>query len=167
MHQVTALTYKEVLQGDASGKPKVLVPVTGEVFGKVMFKNCRRKWIAVWKYKRVHGKKATPPKYNKDDITTHQYDGLWSNPCSGQVEGGGWHNDGLEYLNARMHAIAGVRKADKANDYAKMKHARSLVQRVMEWKPTKNGKRSASQANNAEVEGAVVKKRIKMVVIDE
>ena len=44
-----------------------------------------------------------------------------------------------------------------------MKHARSLIQHVMEWKkPANDGKLSASQANNAEVEGAVVKKRVKM-----
>ena len=160
------ITDKEVLQEDTSGKPKVLVTVTGEAFGQVMFKNCRTKWIAVWEYKKINGKKATPPKYDKDDESTHKYDSLWSNPRNGQVEGGGWHNEGLEYLNARMHAIAGVREADKANGYAKMQLARSLIRGMMKWKPV-NKKRSASQANNAQVEGAVVKKRVQMVVIDE
>ena len=161
------MTDKVMLQEDNSGKPKVLVPVTSEAFGQVMFKNCRKKWIAVWKYKRAHGVKAKLPKYDKEDQTTHDYEGLWSNPRSGQVEGGGWHSDGLEYLNERMQVISAMREADKENDYVKMKLARALIQHVTDWKPTKDGKRSASQANNAEVEGAVVKKRVKMVVIDE
>ena len=75
--------------------------------------------------------------------------------------------DGLQYLMDRMEAVAAVRAADKANDYAKMKHVRSLIQANMEWKPASDGKRSASQASNAAVEGAVVSKRVKMVVLDE
>ena len=162
------LTDKALLQEDPSGKEKVLVPVTSEAFAQLMYKNCREKWMAVWQYRKVHGRKAKVPKYSKTDQTTHKYDGLWSNPRSGQVEGGGWHMDGLQYLMDRMEAVAAVRAADKANDYAKMKHVRSLIQANMEWKPAANdGKRSASQASNAAVEGAVVSKRVKMVVLDE
>ena len=161
------LTDKVMLEDDNSGKAKVLVPVTSEAFGQVMFKNCREKWIAVWKYKKAHGSSATVPKYSKDDKTTHQYEALWSNPRSGQSEGAGWNMDGLQYLLDRMEAISAVREADKANDYAKMKQARTLIQEAVKWKPENDGKRSATQANNAAVEGAVFSKRIKMVVLDE
>ena len=161
------LTDKVKLEDDNSGKEKVLVTVTSEAFGQVMFKNCRKKWLAVWKYKKAHGAKAKVPKYDKDDITTHDYEGLWSNPRSGQVEGGGWNMDGLQCLMDRMQAISAVRAADQENGYAKMIIARTLIQGAVKWKPENGGKRSATQANNAEVEGAVVKKRIKMVVLDE
>ena len=75
--------------------------------------------------------------------------------------------DGLQYLLDRMEAISAVREADKANDYAKMRYVRTLIQDAVKWKPENDGKRSATQANNAAVEGAVVSKRIKMVVLDE
>ena len=163
------LTDKVMLEDDNSGKAKVLVPVTSEAFGQVMFKNCRTKWIAVWTYKKAQGSSATVPKYVKDDKTTHQYEALWSNPRSGQSEGGGWNMEGLKYLMERMEVISAVKAVDKENDYAKMKHARTLIRGAVKWKPENNGKRSATQAqaNNAADEGAVVSKRIKIVVLDE
>ena len=162
------ITDVEKVQQDISGKKKVLIPVTSEAFGQVMFKNCREKWIALWKYRKEHGPKAKPPKYSKTDPTTHIFEGLWSNPRSGQVFGGGWHMDGLQYFKDRLEAVKAVREADKLNGYAKMKHARSLIRTNMEWKPAaKSGKRSAKEANNAIVEGAVLQKRVKIVILDE
>ena len=75
--------------------------------------------------------------------------------------------DGLQYLMDRMKAISAMRAADKEDDYAKMKHAQTLILDAVKWKPENDGKRSATQANNAAIEGAVVSKRIKMVVLDE
>ena len=143
------------------------MPATGEAFGQVMYKNCRLKWIAVWNYKRTHGQKALCPKYNKDEPETHAFEGLWSNPRSGQVEGGGWRNAGLVCLNARIHAVKAVRDADKANGHTKMKHARSLIQHAMEWKPASNKRKRTDEANNEAVEGAVLNKRVQVVVLDE
>ena len=96
------------------------MPATSEAFGQVMHKNCHKKWMAVWKHKKEHGAKAKLPKCDKDDKTTHQEcEGLWSsNPRSGQVEGGGWHTDGLQCLMDRMQAISAVRAADKDNGCA-------------------------------------------------
>lgn len=161
------MTDKVMLQDDPSGKEKVLVSVTSEAFGQLIYKNCRTKWIAVWKYKKQHGAKAPLPKYSKTDTSTHQYEGLWSNARTGQVEGGGWHMDGLQYLMDRMEAISAIRAEDQASDYVTMKHVRTLIQGAMEWQPTANKKRSTAQAKNAAVEGAVVSKKIKMLILDE
>lgn len=161
------MTDLAMVQEDVSGKEKVLVPVTSEAFGQVMYKNCRRKWIAVWNYRKTHGPKAKIPKYSKEDQSTHKFEGLWSNPRSGQVEGGGWNSDGLEYLMARMEAIKDVREADKVNDYAKMKHVRSLIQNAMEWKPASKSRKRSAEANNEAVEGAVLRQRVRMVALDE
>ena len=69
---------------------------------------------------------------------------------------------------ARMNAISAMRKADQANGWTKMKFARSLIRQAMEWKPTEKGrKRSAAEANNASVESAVLKQKVRVVVIDE
>ena len=60
------LTDLAMAQEDISGKEKVLAPVTSEAFGQVMHTNCRKKWMAVWNYRKVHSPKAKVHKYSKD-----------------------------------------------------------------------------------------------------
>ena len=94
------MTDTEVVEGDPSGKKKVLVTVTSEAFGLLVYHNCRDKWVADYKYKKEHGKKAQVPKYNKDDVSTHKHVNKWSNSNSGSVVGGGWHPAALKKFNA-------------------------------------------------------------------
>ena len=65
------MTDLAMVQEDVSGKKKVLAPVTSKAFGQVMCKNCRKKWIAVWEHRKLHGPKATWPKCSKEDKSTH------------------------------------------------------------------------------------------------
>ena len=150
---------------DVSGKERVYVTVTTEAFGQVMFQNCRAKWIAVWTYKKDHGQKANPPKYSKDDLTTHVYEPLWSNS---KVKGGGWHSDGLEYLNERIAAVSAIREEEASNGYDRMKLGLTYIQKangVPEARADRT--RTAAEANNAAVEGAVLNKRVKLTILDE
>ena len=90
------MTDKAEVPGDTSGKKKVLVTITSEAFGLVIFANCRDKWIADFQFK-ASNKKAKIPKYNKEDPATHKYQNKWSSSRTGQVQGGGWDNEALQY----------------------------------------------------------------------
>ena len=164
------LTDKVMLEDNNSGKAKVLVPVTSEAFGQVMFKNCRKKCLAIWNWRKTHGAKKAVPKCAKDDPSTHVWNGLWSNTkgSEGRVEGTTWHQDGLEYLNERIEAISAIRAKEADNGYDRMKLARTYIQEAMGVEPETRGRtRTAAEVNNAAVEGAVLQKRVKLTVLDE
>lgn len=121
------MTDTELVEGDLSGKKKVLVTVTSEAFGLLVYHNCRDKWIADYNYKKEHGKKSTVPKYNKDDPSTFPHVNKWSNSRSGSVVGGGWHVDALKKFNALKGQIKAFRDAEKASGNKKMEYGRHLI----------------------------------------
>lgn len=166
---------KDKVPYDNSGKAKVLVTVTSEAFGQLMFKNCRTKWLNVWAYKREHGKSAKPPAYVKDKEETHKYHGIWSNSranktatADGQVEGAGWHSDGLEYLMERMQAIQAIRQEEAENAFWRMELGRQLILKLSGIGEGSDGqKKRPAQDVNAQAEGEALAKRVKMFIIDE
>ena len=121
------MTDTELVEGDLSGKKKVLVTVTSEAFGLLVYHNCRDKWIADYKYKKQHGKKVPVPKFKKDDPSTHAHVNKWSNSCSGSVVGGGWHVDALKKFNALKDHVKAFREAEKDNGYKKMEYGKNLI----------------------------------------
>ena len=121
------MTDTALVDGDLSGKKKVLVTVTSEAFAILVYHNCRDKWLADFEYKKKHGKKATVPKYNKDDPTTFAHVNKWSNCCSGSAVGGGWHNDALNKFNALKDQIRKFRDNEAANGHKKMEYGKSLI----------------------------------------
>ena len=58
---------------DPSGKKKVMVTVTSEAFGLLIFDNCREAWIAGFQFKDQHGWKTAVPGYSKKDESTEKY----------------------------------------------------------------------------------------------
>ncbi len=157
-HLMTDLTK---IEGDVSGKEKVRVTVTSEAFALLLFANCREKWLACWKYFAANPGAKKTPKWNKDDESTHKYHNLWSNSRTGQVEGGGWSVDALEYLNDAIGMISNFRAEDKANGYAKMKFGRDLLKGVHEV----NSNKRPAEPTNAEDEATA--KKVKIIVLDE
>ncbi len=81
-----------------AGKMKVLVPVTGEAFGLLIFCNCRGKWISYCEWKDLNPR-VECPKYNKKKKETHKYKAKWSDSKTGQVKGGGWDPKAYKKLN--------------------------------------------------------------------
>ena len=76
--------------------------------------------------------------------------------------------DALEYLNERIEAIQDVRKAEQGSNYRRMKLGCRIMGRILEVTPeAQKSKRAAADANNAAVEGAIMKKRVKCTVLDE
>ena len=103
------------IEGDVSGKKKVLVSVTSEAFGILMYANCRDKWVADFEL-RASNKKAKIPKYNKDDPSTFKHQNKWSNSRTGQIQGGGWNRVALKYFNAQIAAIQAFREEEKKGE---------------------------------------------------
>ena len=100
---------------NVDGKQKVLVTVTSEAFGLLMFANCRDKWLNVFQYKKTAKRKGTKvPQYKKDDPTTHKYKGKWSSSCTGSAVGGGWSSEALVYFEAAKKNISEWRKEEEA-----------------------------------------------------
>ena len=60
-----------------------------EAFGRLMFENCRDKWIAIAPEK-IKNEKWVIPGYDKKDNTTHKYHVTkYSDKNAGQVKGTG------------------------------------------------------------------------------
>ena len=86
------LTDKAEVPGDPTKVKKVLVTVTSEAFGRLVYANSRNKWLLDMKYKKLNGKTKVP-KYNKNDPTTEAFKdhvNKWTSSQTGQVQGGGW-----------------------------------------------------------------------------
>ena len=123
------MTDKLDVPGDKSGKKKVYVTITSEAFGLVVYANCRDKWIADFTL-RATNKRAKIPKYNKDDPATFKHQNKWSCSRSGQVIGGGWHNDALVYMNTQMKAISKWRKEEAERGNVNYMMGRELIRKA-------------------------------------
>ena len=95
-----------------NGKRKPFVTVKSEAFGRVMFANCRPKWMIIIPLK-LQDEDWVIPAYSKDDNSTHPYHNTeWSNSRSGQVKGGGWEPGAYVASNKYIESIKGFRKED-------------------------------------------------------
>ena len=121
------MTDTELVEGDVSGKKKVLVTVTSEAFGLLVYHNCQDKWVADYKCKKKHDKKAVVPKFKKEDVSTHAHVNKWSNSNSGSVVGGGWHPDALKKFNALKDHVKAFREVEKDSGNLKMEYGRNLI----------------------------------------
>jgi hypothetical protein len=119
------LTDEVEVHMDPSRKKKVMVTVTSEAFGLVVYENCRECWIATWNYKSRFGKAAKIPKYDKDIPETHCYKNKFTNGNTGQVLCGGWSKEGLDKLGIYQKHIQRFRKSPEAK--VRMEYAQHLI----------------------------------------
>ena len=114
----TVRRYKmPIAQVMINGSRKPIVTVKSEAFGRVMFANCRPKWMEVLP-KKLEDDDWVIPAYSKDDAATHPYHNtLWSQSRSGQVKGGGWLPGAYTKLNEYIESIKAFRKADHTNKW--------------------------------------------------
>lgn len=123
------MTDKQFIEGDVSGKEKVLVTTTSEAFAYLLYANCRDKWMADYAYLKTHkkNKKATVPRYKKNDPETHKHQNKWSNANSGNVPGGGWHLDALKYFNKQMKAVKEYREKEEKAGFPNYNLVQDLI----------------------------------------
>lgn len=127
------MTDKVMVHGDVSGVEKVLVTITSEAYAFQTYANCRDKWMADYKYLKENKKKKIPA-YSKKDPATHKHKNKWSNPCTGSVTGGGWEEEGLEYLNKMIEVVTKIRAEEEANGNPRYELAKKLIQIANETK---------------------------------
>jgi len=101
------------------GEMRVAVTITSEAFARVIYKNNRDRWIAIFKYKAQHGNKATIPdrKKHSDGSPNSQYKTFkaeWSDSYGGQ--GCGWDVGAMVYFNSQVEAIQQFRTAEKGRE---------------------------------------------------
>ena len=123
------MTSTRRLDGDNSGKEKVLVTVTSEAFGLLVFANCREKWLADFEYKKGKiGKEARKvPKYNKDDPTTWKHQNKWSCGRTGSKIGAGWDSAAIEYFHKRIDDVKKQRVEQEKTGYAGYLEGQNLI----------------------------------------
>ena len=113
----------------AAGRNKVLVTVTGEAFGLLIYANCNGKWVATCKWKDKHPK-VECPKYNKKKPDTLQYKAEWSDSKTGQVKGGGWDPKAYTKFNDMITLVQKFREAEEANGNLMILYGQGLVKAV-------------------------------------
>ena len=133
------MTDKALVEGDPSGKEKVLVTVTSEAFGQLVYANCRDKWTHEFNYKKGKRKGTKCPKFDKDDKTTHVYQNKWSSSQTGQLIGGGWAADALNYFIEALAKLQKIRQEEEESGYQRFQIARTLIQAVNETKLDDDG----------------------------
>ncbi len=79
-------------------------------------------------------KKKKIPTYTKKYPATHKHKNRWSNPCIGSVTGGGWDEEGLEYLNKMIEKVTTIRAEEEANGNPRYELAKKLIQIANETK---------------------------------
>jgi hypothetical protein len=164
------MTDKALIEGDVSGKEKVLVTTTSEACAHLVYANCRDKWIADWKFlKKAGNKKAKIPTYKKLDPATHAHKNLWSNSQVGSITGGGWHLDAMTYFNDRIKDVQKFRENEAENGFPKYQMALVLLKVTNEMKMddeqpekanTKKQKRDNNQAKKSTAD-------VKIIILDE
>lgn len=122
------MTDKQFIDGDVSGKEKVLVTITSEAYAYQTYANCRDKWIADYAYLKEHGKKAKIPTYSKKDPSTFKHKNRWSNSQTGSVVGGGWDQEGLKYLQKKVKDVTAFRAQEEKEGFKQYKLAKELLQ---------------------------------------
>ena len=124
------LSDKIMVDGDPSGKEKVLVTVTSKAFGQLVYANCRDKWMHEFNYKKGKRKGAKVPKFDKQDKSTHVYQNRWSSSQTGQLVGGGWAPEALNYFNLAIERLQKVREEEKKTGNQRFEIGRTLVQAI-------------------------------------
>jgi hypothetical protein len=126
-HPFHLMTDKTLVDGDNSGKEKCQVTVTSEAFAHLLFANSHDKWMADFAYFKNNPKAKKVPIYKKDDPSTFPHQNKWSNSNTGQVQGGGWRNEGLEYFNQKMDEVKQFRALEEKAGNVRYLLAQKLI----------------------------------------
>ena len=94
-----------------------VIPMQVEAFGILVFENCLPKWQHICP-KKAEDPTWTVPKQKKDDPANDKYHVTkWSDGKIGQVQGGGWSQEGYDAFNHYLTHVSKIRADDKANSW--------------------------------------------------
>ena len=110
------------------GETKACISKESEAFGILVCQNCYKKWEAIIPEKH-RNPDFEPPKYNKDDKTTHKYySTLWTVATNGQKEGEGWGPEAYPRLSELIREVKKFRSADKKTGFQRLRACLAYVQ---------------------------------------
>lgn len=90
-----------------------LVPMQAEALGFVIMENCESKW------KHIVPKKAADPNWKvpvKSKDTAKYHKTKWSDSNTGQVKGGGWHEDAVTQYSNHLTNIEKFRGGERKDE---------------------------------------------------
>ena len=115
----TVRYYKRSTKGcKVAGEGMAVIPQEVEAFGLLLFENCLPKW------KHICPKKAEDPTWSvsqldRNDKANEKYhETKWTDGKTGQVQGGGWSQEGYDAFNSYIMHISKIREEDKKNQWA-------------------------------------------------
>jgi hypothetical protein len=150
-----------------AGKEKVLVTVTAEAFGLLVWENCREKWCNFCLFKDQHGEKAPIPTGKEPGAENHL--AKWSDGKEGQVLYGGWKEEAYDRFEQIKKDIKAWRKADEESG----KVGQRLALKLMREKHNRTGATPADDKKGKRIRKkaiapvAVSSKKAKLTVEDE
>lgn len=152
---------------DIAGQQKVLVTVSSEAFGLLMWENCHKKWVNYCKLKD-RDPKAVIPSSNKDpSYADHQ--ALWSDGCAGQVKYGGWDVRAYVRFEELKKEVKARRKADEDSGYVGQKLAYKYMRAAnkREGKSPQDDKKSKRRGNKDKPATAPPPKKSKILTVED
>ena len=154
------------------GQMKVYVTITSEAFGRLVFENCRDKWVEIFKWRDAQPsskKRTNPPTYKANKPETHKFKAKWSDNNIGQTTG--WSKDAYERMKELMAEIKAFRESDAENDNAKQAFGRALIRSIHgikddeEEEPPKKKRKSGTESGEVGQNGG--ENQVSMIYYDE
>ena len=115
---------------EIGGRQRVLVSVTSEAFGLLMWENCHQKWINYFRLKDEKGEKAKVPQGKEPGAEAHL--AKWSDGTDGQVLYGGWKDEAYDRFEELKKEIKAWRKAEEESGKKGQALARKYMRLVHE-----------------------------------
>ena len=117
---------------DVRGEQKVIVTITSEAFGLLIYENCHEKWIEIFKWHNEQPKarrKKAPPQYNSKKPETHKFKAKWSDHNVGQSTG--WSSEAYTKLQQQIERIQAFRKQEaEENENNMLKYGQELIREL-------------------------------------
>ena len=146
--------YKRSTKGcKVEGRAMAVIPQEVEAFGLLVFENCWPKW------QHICPKEAEDPSFsvtqlNRNNKANEKYfETKWTDGKTGQVQGGGWSQEGYNAYNDLIKHVSKIREDDKKNRWAVHELALELMRTehgITEANPAPTKKRKRGKAALAE-----------------
>lgn len=137
------------------GEQKVILTVTSEAFGLLIYENCREKWMKIFDAKKKDSDFEIP---RSKDEGAEEYYAKWSDANAGNVKFGGWAEEAFDRFDALKKWITKLRAEEVKLKYEGFKYALQLMKNAHNItedapaakKPRRRRKKSDEEAKTAE-----------------
>lgn len=100
------------------GKVMPVITLQVEAFGLLVFENCLPKWTHICPKKAQDGGWSIPTRSKNKPENEKYWVTKWTDGKTGQIQGGGWTQDGYDEFSAYVKHVSEVRSKDKEHGWA-------------------------------------------------